>query len=390
MTVEELPDWLRQHHSELMQAIKEGSYKPQPVLRVLIPKEEPGKFRPLGIPTAVDRFIQQAVAQELSREYEKVFSDSSHGFRPSRSCHTAIRQAEALANEGYTWAVDLDLAKFFDTVNHSKLLRILSQRIKDGNLISLIHKFLRAPIVENGKVIPSTIGTPQGGPISPVLANIMLNELDQELEQRGHKFVRYADDMMVLCRSKKSVLRTLESIQHFIEEKLFLKLNTEKSKVCRITDPNLKFLGFGFHRQTKDRRIVCVPHQKSKQKCKQCLKLLTSRSNGQSLESFRLKLKQFVVGWCNYFGIGAMRSFVKETDEWLRRRIRQLYWKQWKKIGTKLKALLKLGVTKEKAWIWVNSRKGYWRIAKSWVLSTTLKTNFLRSKGWVCLGDVYK
>ena len=390
MTVEELPDWLRQHHSELMQAIKEGSYKPQPVLRVLIPKEEPGKFRPLGIPTAVDRFVQQAVAQELSREYEKVFSDNSHGFRPSRSCHTAIRQADTLANEGYTWAVDLDLAKFFDTVNHSKLLRILSQRIRDGKLISLIHKFLRAPIVENGKVTPSTIGTPQGGPISPVLANIMLNELDQELEQRGHKFVRYADDMMILCRSKKSALRTLESIRHFIEERLLLKLNTEKSKVCRITDPSLKFLGFGFYRQTKDRRIVCVPHQKSKRKCKQRLKLLTLRSNGQSLESFRQKLKQFVVGWCNYFGIGAMSSFVKETDEWLRRRIRQLYWKQWKKIGTKFKALLKLGVAKEKAWMWANSRKGYWQIAHSWVLSTTLKTNFLRSIGWVCLGDVYK
>lgn len=390
MTVEELPDWLRQHHSELMQAIKEGSYKPQPVLRVLIPKEEPGKFRPLGIPTAVDRFVQQAVAQELSREYEKAFSDNSHGFRPSRSCHTAIRQADTLANEGYTWAVDLDLAKFFDTVNHSKLLRILSQRIRDGKLISLIHKFLRAPIVENGKVTPSTIGTPQGGPISPVLANIMLNELDQELEQRGHKFVRYADDMMILCRSKKSALRTLESIRHFIEERLLLKLNTEKSKVCRITDPSLKFLGFGFYRQTKDRRIVCVPHQKSKRKCKQRLKLLTLRSNGQSLESFRQKLKQFVVGWCNYFGIGAMSSFVKETDEWLRRRIRQLYWKQWKKIGTKFKALLKLGVAKEKAWMWANSRKGYWQIAHSWVLSTTLKTNFLRSIGWVCLGDVYK
>ncbi len=390
MTVEELPDWLRQHHSELMQAIKEGSYKPQPVLRVLIPKEEPGKFRPLGIPTAVDRFVQQAVAQELSREYEKVFSDNSHGFRPSRSCHTAIRQADTLANEGYTWAVDLDLAKFFDTVNHSKLLRILSQRIRDGKLISLIHKFLRAPIVENGKVTPSKIGTPQGGPISPVLANIMLNELDQELEQRGHKFVRYADDMMILCRSKKSALRTLESIRHFIEERLLLKLNTEKSKVCRITDPSLKFLGFGFYRQTKDRRIVCVPHQKSKRKCKQRLKLLTLRSNGQSLESFRQKLKQFVVGWCNYFGIGAMSSFVKETDEWLRRRIRQLYWKQWKKIGTKFKALLKLGVAKEKAWMWANSRKGYWQIAHSWVLSTTLKTNFLRSIGWVCLGDVYK
>lgn len=390
MTVEELPDWLREHHAELMESIKVGRYKPQPVLRVLIPKEEPGKFRPLGIPTTIDRFVQQAIAQELSKEYEPVFSENSHGFRPFKSCHTAIRQVERLANEGHVWAVDLDLAKFFDTVNHSKLLRILSQRIKDGRLISLIHKFLRAPVSENGKVKPSKIGTPQGGPISPILANIMLNELDQELKRRGHQFVRYADDMMILCKSKKSAIRTLESIKLFIEEELLLKLNTEKSKVCYITDPKLKFLGFGFYTQAKTKKVLCVPHHKSKVKCKQHLKLLTARSRGQSLDTFRKKLKEFVTGWCNYFGIGAMKSFVRTTDEWLRRRIRQIYWKQWKRISTRYKALRKLGVREGRAWEWANTRKRSWAVSNSHILSTTLKTDFLWSKGWVCLGDVYK
>lgn len=390
MTVEELPDWLREHHAELVDAIKEGRYKPSPVLRVLIPKEGTGKFRPLGIPTSIDRFVQQAVAQELSKEYEPVFSNNSHGFRPFKSCHSAISQVERLANEGYVWVVDLDLAKFFDTVNHSKLLRILSQRIKDGRVISLVHKFLRAPVSESGKVQPSKIGTPQGGPISPILANIMLNELDQELERRGHQFVRYADDMMILCKSKKSAIRTLESIQLFIEEELLLKLNTEKSKVCYITNPKLKFLGFGFYKQAKTKKVMCVPHRRSQAKCKQRLKRLTARSRGQSLDIFRKKLKEFVTGWCNYFRIGAMRQFVRNTDEWLRRRIRQIYWKQWKKISTRYRALMKLGVSKGKAWEWANTRKGSWRVANSHILSTTLKTEFLRIKGWVCLREVYK
>ena len=209
MTVDEPLDYLRAHAVEIVETVKAGKYKPQPVRRVMIPKEEKGKFRPLGIPTAVDRVIQQAIAQKLSDEYEPVFSLHSHGFRPCRSCRTAIDEALDIANQGYVWVVDLDLSKFFDTVNHSKLLQLLSDKLKDGRVVSLIHKILRAPIQEGDKIMPCEIGTPQGGPVSPVLANIMLNELDHELERRGHRFVRYADDMMIFCRSRKAAERTL-------------------------------------------------------------------------------------------------------------------------------------------------------------------------------------
>lgn len=389
MEVQDLLPHLLEHGPELVQSIKEGRYKPQPVLRVLIPKEEKGKFRPLGIPTAVDRLVQQAVQQKLSEEYENVFSDSSHGFRPNRSCQTAIEQCLKLANEGYVWVVDLDLAKFFDTVNHSKLLQLLSERIKDGRVISLIHKFLRAPVLEDGKSTPNTIGTPQGGPISPTLANIMLNELDKKLEERGHPFVRYADDMMIFCKSRKSAERTLANIKPFIEKKLFLKLNEEKTKIRYIGSTDVKFLGFGFY-VAKEGKIKARPHQKSKDKCVKRLKEITSRSRGQSLEAFRKQLSEFVRGWVNYFLKSDMTRFVQETDEWLRRRVRQIYWKQWKRISTKYRALQKLGLSASVAWQYANTRKSYWHIANSWILAKTLTNRFLREMGWVCLGDVYK
>ena len=389
MEVQNLLPYLLEHGPELVQSIKEGRYKPQPVLRVLIPKEEKGKFRPLGIPTAVDRLVQQAVQQKLSEEYEKEFSDSSHGFRANRSCQTAIEQCLELANEGYVWVVDLDLAKFFDTVNHSKLLQLLSERIKDGRVISLIHKFLRAPVLEDGKSTPNTIGTPQGGPISPTLANIMLNELDKKLEERGHPFVRYADDMMIFCKSRKSAERTLANIKPFIEKKLFLKLNEDKTKIRYIGSTDVKFLGFGFY-VNKEGKIKARPHQKSKDKCVKRLKEITSRSRGQSLEAFRKQLSEFVRGWVNYFLKSDMTRFVQKTDEWLRRRIRQIYWKQWKKVRTKYYALQKLGLSPSIAWQYANSRKSYWRIANSWILAKTLTNRFLREMGWVCLGDVYK
>ena len=227
MTVDEFLDYLRAHAVEMVETVKAGKYKPQPVRRVMIPKEEKGKFRPLEIPTAVDRVIQQAIAQKLSDEYEPVFSLHSHGFRPCRSCRTAIDEALDIANQGYVWVVDLDLSKFFDTVNHSKLLQLLSDKLKDGRVVSLIHKILRAPIQEGDKITPCEIGTPQGGPVSPVLANIMLNELDHELERRGHRFVRYADDMMIFCRSRKAAERTLRHLKPYVEGKLFLKLNEQ-------------------------------------------------------------------------------------------------------------------------------------------------------------------
>ena len=337
----------------------------------------------------MDRLVQQAVQQKLSEEYETVFSDSSHGFRPHRSCQTAIEQYLELANEGYVWVIDLDLAKFFDTVNHSKLLQLLSERIKDGRVISLIHKFLRASVVEDGKTTPNTIGTPQGGPISPTLANIMLNELDKKLEERGHPFVRYADDMMIFCKSRKSAERTLANIKPFIEKKLFLKLNEDKTKIRYIGSTDVKFLGFGFY-PDKEGQIKARPHQKSKDKCVKRLKEITSRNRGQSLKAFRKQLSEFVRGWVNYFLKSDMIGFVQETDQWLRRRIRQIYWKQWKKNRTKYKALKWLGVSPSVAWQHANSRKSYWHIAKSWILAKTLTNRFLQEMGWVCLGDVYK
>ena len=389
MEVGDLRAHLFEHGPELVQSIKAGKYKPQPVLRVLIPKEEKGKFRPLGIPTAIDRWVQQAVQQKLSEEYEKVFSESSHGFRPNRSCQTAVEQCLKLANEGYVWVVDLDLAKFFDTVNHSKLLQLLSERIKDGRVISLIHKFLRAPVLEDGKSTPNTIGTPQGGPISPILANIMLNELDKKLEERGHPFVRYADDMMIFCKSRKAAERTLANIKPFIEKKHFLKLNEEKTKIRYIGSSDVKFLGFGFY-AGKDGKIKARPHQKSKDKCVKRLREITSRSRGQSLDAFRKQLSEFVRGWVNYFLRSDMAIFVRDTDKWLRRLIRQIYWKQWKKVSTKYRALQKLVASASTAWQYANTRKSYWHTANSWILATTLTNGFLHRKGWVCLGDVYK
>lgn len=388
MTVDILFHYLRAHAVEIVEAVKAGKYTPQPVRRVMIPKEEKGKYRPLGIPTAVDRVIQQAIAQKLSEEYESVFSTHSHGFRPNRSCQTAINEALEIANQGYVWVVDLDLSKFFDTVNHSKLLQLLSDKLGDGRVISLIHKILRAPIQEGDKITPCEIGTPQGGPVSPVLANIMLNELDHELERRGHRFVRYADDMMIFCKSRKAAERTLKHLKPYVEEKLFLKLNEQKTKICRVTDSELKFLGFGFWNSRSG--VKARPHQKAKAKCKQRLKAITSRSRGQSLDAFREKLEAFVRGWVNYFVKASMKRFVEETDEWLRRRIRQIYWKQWKKIRTKFAALKKLGVPEGKAWEWANTRKSYWHTANSWILSTTLTNAKLRNLGWTCLGDVYK
>lgn len=394
MEVTQLWDWCCNHRGAITEAVKSGKYKPQAVLRVLIPKEEKGKFRPLGIPTVIDRFVQQMVAQVLSTHYEKQFSESSHGFRPNRSCQAAIQQCLSYANEGCQWVVDLDLAKFFDTVNHSKLLQVLSEQVKDGRVISLISKFLRAPVREGRTETINEVGTPQGGVISPVLANVLLNELDRELEARGHRFVRYADDMMILCRSKKAAERTLKAIRPFIEKKLFLKINEEKTKVCAITDASLRFLGFGFF-ATENRKTgnICVkvrPHKKSCEKFKKALKEATRRNRGQSLESFKKRLKEIVQGWVGYFRNSSMKTFVDDISRWLRRRIRQIHWKQWKRTRTKFSALVKLGISREKAWEWVSTRKSYWRIAGSWVLATTLTNKFLWSKGWVTPDRVYR
>ena len=391
MTVDELEPWIRSHSHELTNRIQSGKYRQHPVMRVYIPKDN-GEKRPLGIPRVIDRLVQQAVAQELSREFEPIFSDNSYGFRPNRSAHDAIRKVIANANDGYEYVIDLDLAKFFDTVNHSKLLQVLSETIKDGRVISLIHKFLRAKIMDEGKVTTPTIGTPQGGPVSPVLANILLNELDKELDKRGHHFVRYADDMMIMCKSQRAAQRTYESITKFIENKLFLNINKDKTKICHLSE-DVKFLGYTFiKRQLKNDETTkwhASVHRKSLAKLKVKIKELTDRRCPKGWSTTKTELNTVLRGWFNYFRLGIRKSLVTTIDGWTRRRIRQMYWKTWKKISTRIKELEKLGINKDKAYQWGNSSKSYWRIAGSFILCRALTNKTIKEKGWSLLSDLF-
>ena len=360
MEVESLKDYLVTHKDKLIASILKGTYRPNPVRRVLIPKDN-GQKRQLGIPTVIDRCIQQAIAQVLSPMYEPQFSDNSYRFRPRRNAHGALRKCQAYITEGYKYAVDLDLEKFFDTVNHSKLIEILSRTVKDGRVISLIHKYLNAGVQVGSKIRTSEEGVPQGGPLSPILSNIMLNEMDKELESREHKFVRYADDLLILCRSKRSAERTMGSMIHFIEDKLFLKVNRDKSQSAHIR--KVKFLGYSFHKSKGEGRLRI--HRKSVAKMKAKIKELTSRSNGWGNARRKEALRQYITGWVNYFKLADMKNLLLKIDEWYRRRIRMVIWKQWKRIRTGVKNLIKLGVKKSKAWEWANTRKSYWHTANS-------------------------
>lgn len=384
MDVGSLKDYLIKEKDALLTSILAGRYRPNPVRRVMIPKETRGQ-RQLGIPTVVDRVIQQAITQVLSPVYEKQFSSNSYGFRPKRSAHQALRQCQRYITDGYIYAVDLDLEKFFDTVNQSKLIEVLSRTIKDGRVISLIHRYLQAGVVSANKFASSQTGVPQGGPLSPLLSNIMLNELDRELETRGHRFVRYADDLIIFCKSKRGATRTMESIIRYIEGRLFLKVNREKSCVAYIT--NVKFLGYSFYKLKGEGRLRI--HPKSLEKMRGRIRELTSRSNGWGYARRKEALKQFIVGWVNYFRLADMQKLMVETDGWYRRRIRMVLWKQWKLIKTRAMNLTKLGVSKGKAWEYANSRKGYWHLANSWVLSTSLTDERLRSGGYPFLMDYY-
>lgn len=383
MSVDTLLPYLRNNGADLIRQIRERKYKPNPVRRVEIPKEEKGKYRKLGIPTVVDRVIQQAITQVLTPIFEPQFSENSYGFRPSRGAHDALRKCKKYADEGYVYVVDMDLEKFFDNVSQSKLIEILSKTIKDGRVISLIHKYLNAGVMHNGVFEKTLVGVPQGGPLSPLLSNIMLNELDKELERRGHKFVRYADDCMIFCKSRKSANRTLKNIIPYIEGKLYLKVNKAKTETAHIS--KIKYLGYGFYRY----RGICKMkvHKKSINKMKDKIRVLTRRSNGWSNEKRTEKINQFVRGWVNYFSMADMKKLMLETDEWLRRKIRAVYWKQWKKIKTKYRMLKELGMEHWKAKELACSRKGYWRMAQ--VLNQIFSNKIIATLGYTSFLDYY-
>jgi RNA-directed DNA polymerase len=376
MTVHELPGYLKQHELEIGEQLRNGTYQPQPVERVEIPKPDGSGVRKLGIPTVLDRFVQQAVLQVLQKRWDPTFSEHSHGFRPGRSARQAVHEAQQYIAEGHGWVVDLDLEKFFDRVNHDRLMAAVAERVADKRMLKLIRAFLEAGVMEDGLVSPVDEGTPQGGPLSPLLSNLVLDELDRELERRGHHFVRYADDCNIYVGSERAGQRVMESVTHFITHRLKLKVNQAKSAVAR--PRQRKFLGFSFTGEREPRRRIAP---KAIARFKERIRERTRRTRGISLKQMVKEIATYLRGWLGYFGDCQTPSVLQSLEAWLRRRLRSVVWKQWKRGRTRFRELRKRGISKDLAAQTAGSPHGPWRIANSPALNIALSNAYFAGLG---------